>query len=399
MIRTSRWPTRALGSVARFYGGSSLPEGEPFGSQPDGYLLVRVSDLNLPGNEAFIRTAKLWSATPGPKSATCPPASLVIPKRGGAIGTNKKRITTRACALDPNLMAISPSPELDIRFLYHWFLTFDLTEITSGISVPQLNKQDLRPLLLPLPPIAEQRRIADVLDHADAARSKRQQSIAQVDDLTRSIFLNLFGNVDSTTGCWVKVTDLVADGDAIRTGPFGSQLLHSEFQDDGVAVLGIDTAVTNEFRWIEGRCISDAKYRQLKRYTVRPGDVLITIMGTCGRCAVVPDGLPTAINTKHLCCITLDKTKCLPEFLHAYFLWHPVAQRYLERSAKGAIMSGLNTGIIKALPVPLITLEDQAAFVAREEAARHLRSTLRSSLAGLDELFASLRQRAFAGTL
>jgi type I restriction enzyme, S subunit len=293
---------------------------------------------------------------------------------------------------------------IDGRYLARW-LTYEFIRgafhnITrQWVNQAAIDKEALLNRAIPLPTLTEQRRIADILDQADAARSKRKQSIDQVDDLMRSIFLDMFGSLDHASGHWVKVTDLVAAGDAIRTGPFGSQLLHSEFQQEGVAVLGIDSAVTNEFRWVEGRCISEAKYRQLKRYTVIPGDVLITIMGTCGRCAVVPDGLPPAINTKHLCCITLDKAKCLPEFLHAYFLWHPIARRYLERAAKGAIMSGLNMGIIKALPVPVISHEDQATFVDRQEACRHLRSNLRSSLSGLDELFASIRQRAFADAL
>lgn len=176
-------------------------------------------------------------------------------------------------------------------------------------------------------------------------------------------------------------------------------MLHSEFTERGIAVLGIDNVVANEFRWDQRRFISEAKYRPLRRYTVQPGDLLITIMGTCGRCAVVPDDIPVAINTKHLCCITLAKQRCLPAFLHAYFLMHPVAARYLRQTARGAIMAGLNMGIIEAMPIRLPPLPLQQEFARRIAAVERLRAAHRASLGQMDALFASLQHRAFRGEL
>jgi type I restriction enzyme, S subunit len=122
-------------------------------------------------------------------------------------------------------------------------------------------------------------------------------------------------------------------------------------------------------------------------------------MGTCGRCAVVPDDIPTAINTKHLCCITLDQSRCLPEFFHGCFLIYPGARRYLSQTAKWAIMDGLNMTIIKRLPIMLPPIDLQQAFVNSIRALRAIKMTHTTHLAELDALFASLQHRAFRGEL
>ena len=221
-------------------------------------------------------------------------------------------------------------------------------------------------LLIPVPPLEDQRRVSRVLDAADAIRRKRVDAIATLGVLAEAVFAEMFASGQDDHWPTVPVRDLVDPrGAGIRTGPFGSQLLHSEFVDDGIAVLGIDNAVTNEFRWAKPRHITEAKYAALKRYTVHPRDILITIMGTCGWAAVVPVDIPPAINTKHLCCITIDQRRCLPAFLHAYFLRHPIARSYLLGRAKGAIMSGLNMGIIKELPVCLPPLRAQPRVFAK----------------------------------
>ncbi len=308
----------------------------------------------------------------------------------------------RVCRLEPD------EKKIDKRFLLH-FLPDKLNEIhakTSFATVKHLSAKTVREIEIPLPhkngkpDLAEQKRIAAILDKADAIRRKRQQALRLTDDFLRSVFLDMFGDPEGQGWTMTTVEQMaLSEKGSIRTGPFGSQLLHSEFVDSGIAVLGIDNAVTNHFAWGKPRFITEEKYSELERYTVHPGDVLITIMGTCGRCAVVPDEIPTAINTKHLCCITLDHEKCLPAFLHAYFLMHPIARRYLALHSKGAIMEGLNMGIIKGLPVPKAPMSLQREFIRLVNKRSVMTTRLATQAGTTDNLFSSLQQRAFRGEL
>ena len=281
--------------------------------------------------------------------------------------------------------------------------------MTGAVGHKRVAKEFIEAYPIPLPPLPEQQRIVGILDEAfegiAAAKAKAEANLRNARELFEATLAqHIFG--DSADKGWRRsdVASLAeARKNAIRTGPFGSQLLHSEFVDDGVAVLGIDNAVENEFRWGKRRYITEKKYKELTRYTVKSGDVLITIMGTCGRCAIVPDDIPPAINSKHLCCITLDPTKCLPEFLHAYFLHHPVARAYLEENASGAIMAGLNMGLIKEMPVWLPSLSDQRDLVRQFQVVREqvqsLEAIYQQKCATLDELKNSLLHQAFSGRL
>lgn len=184
----SGYPVRTLGEIAEFYAGGTLPEGEDFVGQADGFALLKVSDLNLPGNERVLRSSQGWSAHPGTRSATCPAGSVVIPKRGGAIGTNKKRLTSRPSILDPNLMAIKPQQsQLGLEFLYAWFERLDLNSLISGSSVPQLNKKDLAPLVIPVPPYELQLEFAARTNIIGHIRSGHRANLVELDALFASL--------------------------------------------------------------------------------------------------------------------------------------------------------------------------------------------------------------------
>ncbi|MES3043997.1 restriction endonuclease subunit S [Sphingomonas faeni] len=303
------------------------------------------------------------------------------------------------------IAALRGGDRIDPRYLYHWFASSGVQVRVRNCARQTTNIANLSfdrclDLTLPLPPLPEQKRIAAILDQTDDVRRKTSQADNRFSDLGSALFWDAFVSNGSKEWPTVRVDTLVnRSRGGMRTGPFGSQLLHAEFVDAGISVLGIDNAVSNEFRWAGRRFITPEKYSGLKRYKVYPGDVLITIMGTCGRCAIVPSDIGEAINTKHLCCITLDGEKCIPEYLYYYFLHHPEATKHLARQSKGAIMQGLNMGIIKDLPVVLPPISVQAEFARRIQGMSAEKGKIDAAKSAAEALFTSLQHRAFRGEL
>ena len=124
--------------------------------------------------------------------------AIVFPKRGGAIATNKKRILQRPAVLDPNMMGVFAKDERQLapEFLFKWFGNLDLASMQTGTSVPQINKGDLAPLSIPVPPLPEQRRIVAELDalqaEVDALKRLQAETAVELDALLPSILDRAF---------------------------------------------------------------------------------------------------------------------------------------------------------------------------------------------------------------
>ena len=295
----------------------------------------------------------------------------------------------------------------DSRYIFYWLNSSPgkaalraLSTTTTGLR--NLDTHRYLNQLVPLPPVDEQRRIAVILDKADAIRRKRRQALAEIDALLRSTYAHVLGHLNPELAAWPlrSIEELASPCcGSMRTGPFGSDLRHSEFVDEGVAVLGIDNAVNNAFEWAERRYITEDKYERLRRYRVYPGDVIVTIMGTTGRSAVAPDDIPEAITTKHLATITPDKKQILPEVLSFAIHSDPLVIHQIRRANKGAIMSGLNLGIIKSLELRSAPLRLQERFVYIYKQSLAIQSQLSDPQISGEALFTSLSQRAFRGEL
>lgn len=289
--------------------------------------------------------------------------------------------------------------ELDSDYLKWYFSSPFFRELMTsqvagiGGSLTRAQPKQVAKYPVPIVKVGEQRKIAAVLDKVSDLIAKRRQQIDKLDELVTARFVEMFYNIDSNTN-WPVVTmaDISTD---MRTGPFGSALHHDEFVETGIFVLGIDNAVENKFSYNRMRYITEEKYEQLKRYTVRPGDIIITIMGTVGRSAVIPDNIPKAINTKHLACLTIDRSKAQPTFICSAFQMHPEIRQQLTGQAKGAIMDGLNLTIIKKIHFKLPPIEIQDKFVEFFNITEKTKTTISKSLEKLETLKKALMQEYF----
>lgn len=271
-----------------------------------------------------------------------------------------------------------------------------------GATIPHVDKMKLEQVFIPKLVPEEQRRVAMILEKADAVRHQRNQLVELANSFLMSAYVHIVGHLNPQYTDWVphSVEQLAQDSKgSIRSGPFGSALRHSEFVDEGIAVLGIDNAIKNTFSWGERRYISLEKYAQLQRYRVLPRDVIITIMGTIGRSAVVPCDIPIAITSKHLATITCDPKKMLPEVLALSFQFDPMISRQVRAHNKGAIMDGLNLGIIRQLVLRRPPMSVQERFVGLISKIERMIQRFDSPSYNGSYLLSSLSQRAFRGEL
>lgn len=164
---------RMLEEVADIRGGSSLPKGTENDEGTASVLLVKVGDMNADGNERTIEVAREFLPMTNAGRGTIQAGAVIFPKRGGAIATNKKRLLGRPALLDPNLMAVVAKREvLSHDYLYYWCLALDLSKLSNGGVIPQLNRKDLAPLELPVPDITTQGQIVEELKQAEQHCSK-----------------------------------------------------------------------------------------------------------------------------------------------------------------------------------------------------------------------------------
>lgn len=147
---------------------------------------IKVSGMNLPENDKYIKTSFLFVSRKVAGKTIIPANSIIFPKRGGAIGTNKKRITEQEICIDLNTMAVTPSNELNIQYLYQFFQNLDMGKLFNGSTVPQINNKDIGPLKIKVPPLELQNKFASFVQQIDTTKTIIKTQLKDLNELLES---------------------------------------------------------------------------------------------------------------------------------------------------------------------------------------------------------------------
>jgi type I restriction enzyme S subunit len=366
------------------------------------FLTVKdVSDraIDLAGC-SFISEADYLAA----KAAKCAPRlGDVLFSKDGTVGKVHVVATDRPFAVLSSLAILRPRLDTtDAGYLGHALRApaalDQALEKKTGSAIRRIVLSDLRQVRVPLPPLPEQRRVAAILDQADALRTKRRHALAQLDSLTQSIFIEMFGDPAANPRGWPQlgVGDTAAK---FSDGPFGSNLKSSDYTEAGVRVIRLQNIGVGELVDKDKAFVSEEHFNKLRKHECLPGDVLVGTLGNPNpRACIQPSTLARALNKADCVQLRPDPKIANAEYLCA-LLNQPAVESMAQEFMLGQTRVRISMGRLRGLQVPVPPLALQQAFATRIQAVQALKATHRAALAEQDALFASLQHRAFAGQL
>jgi len=266
---------------------------------------------------------------------------------------------------------------------------------TSG-SMPKISGEKLKELLVPLPPLEEQRRLAAILDKADALRRKRQEAIALTEQLLCSTFLEMFGDPFTNPKGWPILTL----GEVISETKYGTA------QKANTAHSGLPVLRMNNLTYRGGLDLKDLKWceiapRDYSAHTLKRGDLLFNRTNSpslVGKSAVWVRDEAYAY-AGYLIRVRFRSTRALPHYISG-FLNSDYGKQMLAGMAKASSnMSNISASEIKRIRLPLPALEDQQRFSRFVESLLHAGRAHTSAVEPAADLFNALTQQAFTGQL
>ena len=310
----------------------------------------------------------------------------------GKVGiTQKPMYTNEAIASLTEL-----DSQVDINYLYWALQHIDLLENADRAAMGKtLNKAKLSEVKIPLPPLAEQRRIASILDQADELRQKRQQAIEKLDQLLQATFIDMFGDPNTYQNRF-PIKSLKQVCTKITDGEHGTV---QRLESGKLYLMARNITKNMTLDMTEVSYISEEDHQRIyKRCSPESGDLMIVCVGaTIGKLCLVPDMGEFSL-ARSVALLKPDINSVISQYL-LYLLASDYIQQKILNSRNTAAQAGLYLGKLSIIEVPVPPKELQEKWSKIALSIEDQKQNLYKQLDMQNQLFSSLQNQAFSGTL
>ena len=296
---------------------------------------------------------------------------------------------------------VRPNNEMTYERYIHYFLKNPSlrklleNKMTGSAGQKRVSKDTLKELIIPLPPLSEQKRIAAALDTMSSVISRRKRQIELLDEAAKSLFVEMFGDPVENPMGWdvVELKKLSTKIGSGSTPKGGSQ----SYVESGISLIRSLNVYNNRFKIKDLAHITPEQAKKLDNVTLQKNDVLINITGaSVARSCIVPDDvLPARVN-QHVSII-----RCIPSVLNPiylnYFLTDGNYQHILLSVGEdgGATREAITKSQLEALGISLPPIDLQNLFAARIEALEAERASCERGLSEMEMAFSAMMQEYF----
>jgi type I restriction enzyme S subunit len=401
----SGWPLLTLGEVfdiAR--GGSPRPIDDFITEDPAGINWILIGDASE-GSKYITGTKKRIRPEGAQRSRAVKPGDFLLTN---SMSFGKPYIMRTSGCIHDGWLVLSPRRgDVDADFYYHLLSSnavySEFERRAAGATVKNLNIDLVRGVKIPLPPLPEQRRIAEILDKADALRAKRRAALVRLDTLTQSIFLDMFGeNLDAPAvdtrahratipkGCsWVLLTDVAR----LATGHTPDRE-RPEYWNGDIPWISL-----TDIRSLDGT-EATSTLQTVTPLGIENSSSVLLPQGTVCFSRTASVGFVTVMGRAMATSQDFMNWVCGPLLDPVYLMWALITSRQrLLSLAPGSTHRTIYMRVVEQFRVLLPPIQSQRQFARRVASIDEMKKSLHASLAELDCLFVSLQHRAFRGEL
>ncbi|RJN76341.1 restriction endonuclease subunit S [Acinetobacter baumannii] len=384
------YPLVCLGDIADFINGVAFKP-EDWGTE--GKPIIRIQNLNDPSKEYNYTEREV-------KDANIARKGDLLVSWSASLGVYEWH-GQDAC-INQHIFKVVPNNEKIDKTYLKRALELSIVEMESqvhGATMKHITRGKFLANKIPLPPLAEQRRIASILDQADELRQKRQQAIKKLDQLLQATFIDMFGDPVSNPKGWRSDKNLGDVADIVSGITKGRKITGKSLRE--IPYLAVSN-VQDKYLNLSIIKTIEASDDEIKRYKLRQGDLLLTEGGDpdkLGRGTLWNNEVDECIHQNHVFRVRLTSKEFTPNYLN-WIIGSEYGKRYFLKSAKQTTgIASINMGQLKKLPLLIPPINLQIQFDERCIKIHQIKNKLVDSCKDFNNLFSSLQNQAFSGTL